>query len=89
MTSEHAVTVATLVQTLDEFNRHDLDAFMAFFTEDAKFDTPRGRTIGGIASSARQPCARGWRHASPVFPTSASPRTSTGSEAIGAPRSGS
>ena len=42
MTSAHAVTVATLVQALDEFNRHDLDAFIAFFTEDAKFDTPRG-----------------------------------------------
>jgi steroid delta-isomerase-like uncharacterized protein len=42
MTSAHAVTVATLERVMDAFNRHDLDAIMAFFAEDATFDTPRG-----------------------------------------------
>ncbi len=42
MTSAHAVTVATLEQILDAFNRHDLDAIMAFFAEDAILETPRG-----------------------------------------------
>jgi ketosteroid isomerase-like protein len=31
-----------LKQFLDAFNRHDLDAIMAFFTEDATLETPRG-----------------------------------------------
>ena len=42
MTIAPAVTVATLEQILDAFNRHDLDAIMAFFAEDATLDTPRG-----------------------------------------------
>lgn len=41
MTSTQAVTVETLEQALAAFNRHDLDAIMAFFTEDATFDFPR------------------------------------------------
>ena len=36
------VTVETMEQVLDAFNRHDLDAIMAFFAEDATFDSPRG-----------------------------------------------
>ena len=32
---------------LDAFNAHDLDAIMAFFTEDCVFDTPRGPAPGG------------------------------------------
>jgi ketosteroid isomerase-like protein len=42
MTSAQAVTVATCEAILDAFNRHDLDAIMAFFAEDATLDTPRG-----------------------------------------------
>jgi ketosteroid isomerase-like protein len=42
MTSTHAVTVATMEEVLDAFNRHDLDAIMTFFTEDATLDMPRG-----------------------------------------------
>jgi len=42
MMSAHAVTVATMEQVLDAFNRHDLDAIMAFFAEDATLDMPRG-----------------------------------------------
>ena len=36
------VTTATLKDILDAFNRHDLDAIMAFFAEDCSFDFPRG-----------------------------------------------
>jgi ketosteroid isomerase-like protein len=42
MTSAHAVTVATMEEVMDAFNRHDLDAIMAFFAEDATLDMPRG-----------------------------------------------
>ena len=42
MASTQAVTVDTLKAILDAFNRHDLDAIMAFFAEDATLDTPRG-----------------------------------------------
>ena len=35
-------TVETLRAIADAFNRHDLDAIMAFFTEDAVFESPRG-----------------------------------------------
>jgi ketosteroid isomerase-like protein len=35
-------TVATLEAITDAFNRHDLDATMAFFTDDAVFLSPRG-----------------------------------------------
>jgi ketosteroid isomerase-like protein len=37
-----SVTVDTLKQILDAFNRHDLDAIMEFFSEDCSFDFPRG-----------------------------------------------
>jgi len=37
-----AVTVDTLVEILDAFNRHDLDAIMGFFAEECTFDMPRG-----------------------------------------------
>ncbi len=39
---ETTVTVNTLEQVLDAFNRHDLDAIMAFFSDDCAFDFPRG-----------------------------------------------
>jgi ketosteroid isomerase-like protein len=42
MTRTHAVTVTTMEEVLDAFNRHDLDAIMAYFTEDATLDMPRG-----------------------------------------------
>src|SRR5262245_28208023 len=47
MTSAQAVTVATLEEILDAFNRHDLDAIMAFLAEDATLDTPRGSDAWG------------------------------------------
>ncbi len=39
---EMKVTVETLKQILDAFNRHDLDAIMEFFSDDCSFDFPRG-----------------------------------------------
>lgn len=36
------VTIETMKQVLDAFNRHDLDAIMEFFAEDCSFDFPRG-----------------------------------------------
>jgi ketosteroid isomerase-like protein len=44
---EHHVTsderqVAILRDVLDAFNRHDLDAIMSYFADDAVFETPRG-----------------------------------------------
>lgn len=36
------ITVETLQRILAAFNRHDLDAIMAFFAEDAVLESPRG-----------------------------------------------
>jgi steroid delta-isomerase-like uncharacterized protein len=36
------VTVETLTQILEAFNRHDLNAIMDFFSADCSFDFPRG-----------------------------------------------
>ncbi len=36
------VTVDTLKQVLDAFNRHDTDAIMEYFSDDCSFDFPRG-----------------------------------------------
>ena len=40
--SDETVTVETLKQILEAFNRHDLDAIMEFFADDCSFDFPRG-----------------------------------------------
>jgi steroid delta-isomerase-like uncharacterized protein len=37
-----SVSEQTLRAVLDAFNRHDLDGIMAFFAEDAVFESPRG-----------------------------------------------
>jgi ketosteroid isomerase-like protein len=42
MTSTQGVTVETMEQVLAAFNRHDLDAIMAYFAEDAVMEMPRG-----------------------------------------------
>ncbi|MBC7947348.1 MAG: nuclear transport factor 2 family protein [Chitinophagaceae bacterium] len=41
------VTVDTLKQVLDAFNRHDLDEIMSYFGEDCSFDMPRGPEVWG------------------------------------------
>jgi hypothetical protein len=43
MVSPDSSTVqVVLEQLLDAFNRHDLDAIMGWFADDATFDMPRG-----------------------------------------------
>jgi len=42
MMSGQPVNMETLERVLDAFNRHDLDAILAFFAEDAVLETPRG-----------------------------------------------
>ncbi len=42
MERPHAVTTEMLEQVLAAFNRHDLDAIMASFADDAVLETPRG-----------------------------------------------
>ena len=42
MDTSETVTIETLRSIADAFNRHDLDGIMAFFTEDAIFETPKG-----------------------------------------------
>ena len=42
MKTAGTVTTETLEAIADAFNRHDLDAIMAFFTEDAVFEAPKG-----------------------------------------------
>ncbi|HMO00672.1 MAG TPA: nuclear transport factor 2 family protein [Miltoncostaeaceae bacterium] len=42
-----AVTTDVLRSFLAAFNAHDLDAIMAFFTEDCVFEMPRGPAPGG------------------------------------------
>ncbi|HSF90033.1 MAG TPA: nuclear transport factor 2 family protein [Saprospiraceae bacterium] len=40
--SPDMITVETMKEVLDAFNRHDLDAIMEYFAEDCSFDFPRG-----------------------------------------------
>ncbi|MFA5896150.1 MAG: nuclear transport factor 2 family protein [Thermoplasmata archaeon] len=40
--ADNALTVETLKAFLEAFNRHDLDAIMAFFADDCVFDAPAG-----------------------------------------------
>jgi len=59
MTQSPAVTVSTLEAILDGFNRHDLDAIMAFFTEDATLDTPRGADAWGTRFAGKDAVREG------------------------------
>ena len=45
--SNQTVTVDTLKQILDAFNRHDLDSIMEFFDDECSFDFPRGPEFFG------------------------------------------
>ena len=46
---------------LDAFNAHDLDAIMAFFTEDCVFDTPRGPAPGGLRLVGKEQVRKGFQ----------------------------
>ena len=41
-TQQMTVTLNTLKDVLDAFNRHDLDSIMEYFSDDCSFDFPRG-----------------------------------------------
>ena len=47
MEADNTVPVEVLQQVLDAFNRHDLDAIMEFFADDAVFESPRGPDAWG------------------------------------------
>ena len=46
-------SAATLQAITDAFNRHDLDAIMSFFTDDAVFESPRGPDAWGRRFSGK------------------------------------
>jgi len=49
-----AVSEGTLRAVLDAFNRHDLDAIVSFFAEDAVFESPRGPDPWGTRFVGRE-----------------------------------
>ena len=48
-----------LREVLDAFNRHDLDGIMAFFADDAVFESPRGPHPWGTRFEGREAIRRG------------------------------
>jgi ketosteroid isomerase-like protein len=44
---------------LDAFNAHDVDAILAFFTEDCVFDMPRGPAPGGLRLVGKEQVRKG------------------------------
>ena len=60
MSSAEAVT-PPLQALLDAFNTHDVDAIMAFFTEDCVLDTPSGPAPGGRHLVGKQQVREGFQ----------------------------
>lgn len=58
-TSETVIT-GTLRAIADAFNRHDLDGIMAYFTEDAIFETPKGPDPGSRRFAGTEPVREGF-----------------------------
>ena len=50
-----------LQAVLDAFNAHDVDAIMAFFTDDCVFDTPRGPAPGGHRLVGQEQVRKGFQ----------------------------
>jgi len=71
--------VSTLQAILDAFNRHDLDAIMAFFADDAVFESPHGPDPWGRHFEGK---------AAAASPTSAMATTTTSWPATAAHRNG-
>src|SRR5215212_8767407 len=59
--SSTEVGTPSLQALLDAFNAHDVDAIMAFFTEDCVFDTPRGPAPGGQRLVGKQQVRAGFQ----------------------------
>ncbi|MGA7671105.1 MAG: nuclear transport factor 2 family protein [Nitrolancea sp.] len=53
MDTMETVTVETLQQILDGFNRHDLDDIMSFFADDCELEMPRGPHPWGMRYSGK------------------------------------
>jgi ketosteroid isomerase-like protein len=53
--------VEMLEAITDAFNRHDVDAIMSFFAEDATFDGPRGSEPWGTRFVGRDEVARAFQ----------------------------
>ena len=51
--------VGVLREVLEAFNRHDLDAIMSYFAEDAVFETPRGPDPWGRRFVGKEEVRRG------------------------------
>jgi ketosteroid isomerase-like protein len=58
---EPEVTTTMLEAFLAAFNAHDVDAIMAFFTEDCVFEMPRGPAPGGRRLVGRDAVREGIR----------------------------
>jgi steroid delta-isomerase-like uncharacterized protein len=57
MTDERLVEI--LGEVLDAFNRHDLDAILSHFAEDAIFESPRGPELWGRRFVGKEEVRRG------------------------------
>ena len=55
------VDVQTLDAITDAFDRHDVDAIMSFFSDDATFDAPRGRDPYGTRFVGKDAIAGAFR----------------------------
>ena len=53
------LTTETLEAIADAFNRHDLDAIMSFFAEDAVFESPKGPDAWGRRFVGREQVREG------------------------------
>ena len=51
------VDVQTLEAITDAFDRHDVEAIMSFFSDDATFDAPRGRAPHGTRFAGKDAIA--------------------------------
>ncbi len=54
-------TTPDLDSLLDAFNAHDVDAILAFFTEDCVLDMPRGPAPGGLRLVGKEQVRKGFQ----------------------------
>ena len=62
------VTIEVLQAFADAFNRHDLDAVMAFMTEDCVFESSAGPDICGTRYAGRDAVRAGFAEVLTTFP---------------------
>ena len=55
------VAAPPLEAVLDAFNAHDVDAILAYFTDDCVFDAPRGPAPGGRRMVGKEEVRRGFQ----------------------------